>query len=189
MEKIGSALVQDSMLVLTREDKSYLFEHLGEIIEAYMEDFILEMKKPDFHTKMNSDIMALLQSEFDNIYNDELEEELLVIIQKACRLYFTKVMPRRSYSRTFYKPRVNKVKLEEIIKNLRNVPQNEQRTREWYEDRWNMISASSAWKALRSESYKNNLIFEKRKYPGLLANISLLRKMGYKRKINKFLIK
>ena len=36
---------------------------------------------------------------------------------------------------------------------------------------------------------KNNLIFEKRKYPGLLANISLLRKMGYKRKINRFLIK
>ena len=44
---------------------------------------------------------------------------------------------------------------------MRSVPQSEQRTTEWYEDRWNMISASSAWKALSSQSYKNSLIYEK----------------------------
>ena len=52
-------------------------------------------------------------------------------------------------------------KISKTIERLRNVPQNEQRTTEWYEDRWNMISASSAWKALSSESYKNSLIYEK----------------------------
>ena len=161
MEEIGCALRQESMSPLTKEDKMFIFELVGDIIEAYIDEFILEMKKPDFHSKMNNDIITLLQSEFDTIYDEELEEELLVIIQKACRLYFTKVLPRRSYTKTFYKPHINKVKLGEIIEKLRNVPQNEQRTREWYEDRWNMISASSAWKALGSESAKNNLIYEK----------------------------
>ena len=87
-------------------------------------------------------LCAYYNNNLENIYNDEIEEDLLVIIQKACRLYFTKVLPRRSYSRTFYKPRVNKDKIQEAIERVRNVPQNEQRTREWYEDRWNMISAS-----------------------------------------------
>ena len=74
------------------------------------------------------------------LYNNYIEEEFYVMIQKACRLYFTKVVPRRSYTRTFFKNRVNKEKLSGIIEYLRNVPQHEQRTREWYEDRWNMIS-------------------------------------------------
>lgn len=159
--EIESALCEESMVTLTKDDKNRLFEHIGDIIEGYMNEFIIEMKKPNFHKQMNDDIMSLLQSEFENIYNDEIEEEMLVIIQKACRLYFTKVMPRRSYSRTFYKPRVSKEKIRTTIEFLRNVPQHEQRTREWYEDRWNMISASSAWKALASESSKNNLIYEK----------------------------
>jgi putative phage-type endonuclease len=161
MAGLMNALGEESMVSLTRDDKHIIFEHVGDIIAQYMNDFILDMKNPDFHKNINDDIMSLLQQQFENIYNDEIEEDLLVIIQKACRLYFTKVLPRRSYSRTFYKPRVNKDKIQETIERLRNVPQNEQRTREWYEDRWNMISASSAWKALSSDSYKNSLIYEK----------------------------
>ncbi len=41
----------------------------------------------------------------------------------------------------------------------------------------------------RINSQKNMIIFEKRKYPGFIANINLLRKFGYKRKIKKFYIK
>jgi putative phage-type endonuclease len=164
MEGIENALGAgegDGIITLTREDKTVLFEYVGEIITDYMDEYILNMKKPNFHKEMNDDIMALLQDVFGNIYNNYIEEEFHVIIQKACRLYFTKVLPRRSYTRTFFKNRINKEKLSGIIEHLRNVPQHEQRTTEWYEDRWNMISASSAWKALASDSYKNSLIYEK----------------------------
>lgn len=105
--EIESALCEESIVTLTKDDKNRLFEHIGDIIEGYMNEFIIDMKKPNFHKQMNDDIMDVLQSEFENIYNGEIEEEMLVIIQKACRLYFTKVMPRRSYSRTFYKPRIS----------------------------------------------------------------------------------
>jgi putative phage-type endonuclease len=37
----------------------------------------------------------------------------------------------------------------------------EQRTKEWYETRYNLLSASNAWKCLDKQNYKNNIIYEK----------------------------
>jgi len=52
-----------------------------------------------------------------------------------------------------------------IIKNkiqlLRDIPQPVQRTPEWYKFRWNLITASNAWKAFESQSTINQLIYEK----------------------------
>jgi putative phage-type endonuclease len=47
------------------------------------------------------------------------------------------------------------------IELLRNIEQPKQRTPEWYNFRNNMITASNAYKALDSESKKNQLIYEK----------------------------
>lgn len=47
------------------------------------------------------------------------------------------------------------------IERLRQLPQPAQRTREWYEFRWNLITASNAWKAFESQSAINQLIYEK----------------------------
>ena len=51
--------------------------------------------------------------------------------------------------------------IEEKINRLRNIPQPTQRTPEWYEFRWNLITASNAWKAFESQSAINQLIYEK----------------------------
>lgn len=42
---------------------------------------------------------------------------------------------------------------------------------------------------IKKYSYKANIAFEKKTYPGLFANINLLRKLGYKKKITKFKFK
>jgi putative phage-type endonuclease len=44
---------------------------------------------------------------------------------------------------------------------LREIPQPVQRTPEWYKFRWNLITASNAWKAFESQSTINQLIYEK----------------------------
>ena len=44
---------------------------------------------------------------------------------------------------------------------IENKPQPEQRTKEWYEFRQNLITASNAWKALKSQATINQLIVEK----------------------------
>ena len=161
MNSIQAAFAENPIIELSKQDKNDMFCQVCKILEVYMNEFLLVMKKPDFHNEVISFIMNEIRNMYENIYSEELEEELYVIIQKACRHYFSHVMPRRSYKNTFVKPRVNVKKITLIIERLRNVPQHEQRTKEWYEDRWNMISASSAWKALGSESYKNSLIYEK----------------------------
>ena len=38
----------------------------------------------------------------------------------------------------------------------------------------------------KKHNLNNQLIIETKKYPGLFANINLLRKLGYKKKIKKF---
>lgn len=161
MESIQEALSVMPLMMLNETDKADLFHFAYELVEYYMEDNLKWMKKPSFHEDLNETILETLQDICENIYNEELEEDLREIVQKASRAYFSQVLPRRSYTKTFVKPRVHREKIGETIEKLRNVLQHEQRTTEWYEDRWNMISASSAWKALGSESQKNSLIYEK----------------------------
>jgi len=152
---------ESNTVYLTKEDKNELFDQVCEHINSYMNENILMMKSPYFHTDINNYVMDEMRETYENIYNDIFEEELYVIIQKGNRHYFSHELPRRSYKTSFAKPRVNVLNIKSIIERLRNVPQHEQRTDEWYKDRWNMISASSAWKGISSESAKNSLIYEK----------------------------
>lgn len=146
---------------LTNDDEDDLLKMANEYISLYITEFIITMKKPTFHNDLLESLVEFLTETCKNIYNEELEEELRIIAQRASSIYFSKALPRRSYKKSFDKPRVNKEKITQIIDFLRKVPQNEQRTAKWYEDRWNMVSASSAWKALASQAHKNSLIYEK----------------------------
>ena len=161
METIELAMIEKEIIAFTNKDKEEIYMQVYEMVDTYITNNLMMMKKPSFHSDLSYFVIDELKIVYENIYNDELEEELYVIIQKVCRHYFSNVIPRRSYKSTFEKNRVNITKLTSTIDKLRNVPQHEQRTPEWYEDRWNMVSASSAWKALSSDSYKNSLIYEK----------------------------
>ena len=50
---------------------------------------------------------------------------------------------------------------EEHIQQLRNIPQPEQKTAQWYLFRHDHITASNAWKTFGTQSTKNQLIYEK----------------------------
>lgn len=161
MMSIKNALDENQIIMITHKDKGDIYDLAYDLIENYMKENLIMMKKPSFHTDLYDSVLEALQNICENIYNEELEEELRVIIQKACRTYFSNVLPRRSYKKTFDKSRIHIEKIGKNIDYLRKIPQNEQRTREWYEDRWNMISASSAWKALSTDAHKNSIIYEK----------------------------
>jgi putative phage-type endonuclease len=51
--------------------------------------------------------------------------------------------------------------INEKIQTLRDMPQPVQRTPEWYTFRWNLITASNAWKAFETQCTINQLIYEK----------------------------
>ena len=51
--------------------------------------------------------------------------------------------------------------IDKQIAYLKSKPQPIQRTKEWYEFRQNLITASNAYKAFENQSSKNQLIYEK----------------------------
>lgn len=140
---------------------------LYETCKAMMEEFIKNNTKiiadPDFEDIFDENIEELIKAHFDSdiFYNDDAEDELDEIIEYAKKDFFKDFMPPRSYSSFIIINEPNISILTKQINILRNKPQPVQRTKEWYEFRHNLITASNAYKAFDSQSYKNQLIYEK----------------------------
>jgi putative phage-type endonuclease len=151
-----------NVLDLERE-KNELIDGACQMIDDYVETNTHEYQKPDFHTRLDEAVFEMLSIQFENVYDEEIEEILYGVIAVANRIYFTNILPRRSYKTTFVKDQSSEKKkqLAEQIEYLRNLPQPEQRTNEWYLYRQNLLTASNAWKGLSSQSHKNSLIYEK----------------------------
>lgn len=97
--------------------------------------------------------------------NHNIEDDVEHIIPIIVKL-FNYIIPKRSmksnyiiYSQTEEIKQKIKSKLDIIDKINENLP--EQRTKEWYEMRYNLLSASSIWKCIDSDANKNNIICDK----------------------------
>ena len=173
----NSSLTNSSLtniIDLIEPDNSSFFDE-EEACELYetcihmMEEFIINnptiITEPDFNDIFDDNINELMDAHFENdiFFNEEAEEELEEIINHAKTNFFTDFMPIRSYPSSI----ILKLEesdyyyLEEQINVLKGKPQPVQRTKEWYEFRHNLITASNAFKAFESQSTKNQLIYEK----------------------------
>ena len=146
---------------LSEQERIDLIESACIFIDEYIQHNILNVSKPDFHKDLDTFIFDVLKVQLEPIYDEFIEEEIYGIIQRANKIYFTSVMPRRSYKKTFGKPRINKQFITQHIDYLRNLPQPPQRTEDWYKFRYNLLTASNIWKGLSSQAYINSLIYEK----------------------------
>ena len=132
-----------------------------------MEEFIKENPKcitePDFEEVFDENIEELMNSHFDHdiLYTEEAEDELSEIIETAKSDFFEDFIPPRSYPDTIILKEPNYEVITEKINRLKNKPQPEQRTNEWYQFRHNLITASNAYKAFENQTTKNQLIYEK----------------------------
>lgn len=147
--------------VFTDNDRLELHELTLMLIDDYLTSNIFAFNSPYFMDILTENIHSFMALQFENIYSEEVEEEIYIILSQACKTYFTHVIPRRSYKTTFTCSHQNKKKIEKRINELRSKPQPDQRTNEWFMRRYNMLTASTAWKGLDSPSYVNSLIYEK----------------------------
>jgi putative phage-type endonuclease len=132
-----------------------------------MEEFIKEnptiITDPDFEEIFEENIQELmhLPFDFDILYTTDAEEEMEQIIEQAKDDLFKHFIPPRSYPDTIILEEPDFDFIDEQLNVLRNKPQPTQRTKEWYEFRHNLITASNAYKAFENENVKNQLIYEK----------------------------
>ena len=145
-------------------------ECMDELIETFLElmyEYITEnqcsISEPDFHETFIDNIRGLIFTQFENKLeeNELLEEELDEILDEAVKIFYATVIPERSLSESIIINKPDILKIENQIEYLNNIPQPEQRTKEWYEFRRNLITASNAYKAFENQNVQNQLIYEK----------------------------
>jgi hypothetical protein len=168
---VGTANVIDASIYLTEEERQYFTESILECIDDLVRLNASSFSDPLFHTKLESAIYEIINSNLTDsnsifqkdlfVISDDIEEEIEEIVNYCIDNYFNSIVPPRSHPTTFITQHTSIAEITQNIAYLNSMPQHEQRTPEWYIRRYNMITASSAWKAFKSDSNVNQLIYEK----------------------------
>lgn len=151
---------------LILEDAIDLDEFVYIKIDEYVMDHLGQMHSNHFHEYLIQDstleIFELLL-DMDLVVDDETHyQELLEFVKIRATLYFESIsqIPYRQQTLQTNQHQ-NLLQITEQIEYLRAIPQPVQRTKEWYEFRYNLITASNLGKLFSSESQYNSLICEK----------------------------
>lgn len=153
----------ENVKYLSDEDEVELYEMCIYLMYEFIQQNPTIITEPNFEEIFDDDINEIIHLHFiDSIhYTEDAEEEVDEVIQHCKNDFFEYIIPPRSYSSSIILNKPNIVKLTENINILRNKPQPAQRTSEWYANRYNLITASNAYKIFESQAMKNQLIYEK----------------------------
>jgi len=161
---------------MNETDQSDLVECIYELIYEYIEIYVLKMAKPDFHIEIVDDICHVIYQQLTETCEDIEYEDMHAFVSHYCNIWFT---TREDYScpirhEPHYMTNANaeeygldepdvKNIIRSRIANLRekDAANPKQRTKEWYERRYNMMTASNIWQALGSDAQKNRFIYDK----------------------------
>jgi putative phage-type endonuclease len=171
LEDILDTLVfEDEPTIFDESNAVELMETALHLMEEYVIDNPSAISDPDFHEDLLEEIKDIFYIQFEEqiFASDFVEDDLNELLEEAFRIFVTTFYPERS-SGEEKETTINviegdtnfKDEKEQKIIGLRQIPQPVQRTPEWYQFRWNLITASNAWKAFESQSTINQLIYEK----------------------------
>jgi len=172
---LDSLVFEEEPSVLTDECAVDIMITAFHLMDEYISEHPNAISDPDFYETLLEEVkyMFYVQLE-DHIWsNDYIEDDVNDIIEVAFDIYTTTFHTERSLQEDAFlseeespEPISENTMLEnaviaEKIRLLKELPQPVQRTPEWYKFRWNLITASNAWKAFESQSTMNQLIYEK----------------------------
>jgi len=178
--------LEDISNLLDFEDQPSIFteEYAVELVETalhLMDEYILcnphVISEPDFHDILLEEIKDIFYIQIEDyiegenlINSDDIEDDMNELLEDAFQIFITVFYPDKCIGmynddkKTGLEFKYDDEELaiiEKKIQMLRDIPQPEQRTSEWYKFRWNLITASNAWKAFESQPAINQLIYEK----------------------------
>jgi putative phage-type endonuclease len=174
LDDIMDTLVfDDEPSIFTEDHAVELVETALHLMEEYMSENPTAISEPNFHDILLEEIkeMFYVQMEDHILDSDYIEHDMNDLLEDAFNIYITTFHPERSIIKNEEddEDEINddeideeeKDIIEQKIQRLREIPQPVQRTPEWYQFRWNLITASNAWKAFESQNTINQLIYEK----------------------------
>ena len=162
--------LQDILNNLVFEDEPTIFDEGAtlDLIESalhlmidYMNQHPTAISEPDFHDEMLEEVQEMLYIQFEDIMTDWVEQDLDDILDDAFDIFVTLFDSKRSADTNIIQDVTDTDKIFHKIVYLQSKPQPAQRTAEWYAFRYNLLTASNAYKAFESQSNVNQLIYEK----------------------------
>jgi len=163
IESICQGLIEN----LSEDEICDITADVLEQIESYMTNEIISLSSPNFYKNM---IDHISNSLFENWLAldlcedaDEDYSEIVEFVEQQVDYYldFSKIPKRaRGYSNDLETISDFQI-INQKIKHLQSIPQPTQKTKEWYDFRYGLISASNLWKVFGSEAQRNSLIVEK----------------------------
>ena len=161
--------------IFTEEELVELNESITITSREYISNNIYEMIDPNFDKKFTDYIKEIYLTQISHIYNQDIlyriEYKLTEIIKSIKNKLYITYIPPRSYNNSFIRNvKMNIPYLGEKITILKEIPQPDQRTEGWYIFRHNLLTASSIWKVFKSQSTRNQLIYEKCKPYNIYIN-------------------
>ena len=171
LEDITDKIVfDDEPSIFTEEYAVELVETALHLMDEYMEQHPHAISEPNFHEIILEDIKEIfyvqMEEQIDDLdIGDDIEDDMNELLDDAFNIFITIFHPERSIENNIINIKENNQdevnEIEKKIQGLRETPQPVQRTPEWYQFRWNLITASNAWKAFETQSAINQLIYEK----------------------------
>lgn len=164
---LDTLVFEDEPSIFTEEYALELFETAFQLMEEFIQENPTVMSEPNFNEILLEEITDFFYIQLeDHILESEfIEDDLNELLEDAFNIFITTFHPDKSLENK--SDEIQEITEENIdiietkIKGLREIPQPIQRTDEWYKFRWNLITASNAWKAFESQSTINQLIYEK----------------------------
>jgi len=166
---IGTLIFEDEPSIFTEEFAVQLVETALHLMDEFLFLNPHIISEPDFHNIILEEIKDLfyiqMEDQIEMLDNgDDIEDDMNELIEDAFNIFITIFHPDKLIGNIYEHIENNEQEndiIEEKIQKLREIPQPVQRTPEWYKFRWNLITASNAWKAFETQSSINQLIYEK----------------------------
>jgi len=160
---LDTIIAIDEPTFFNEEECIELYDTCFHMMEEFIKYNTNVISEPDFDNEFDENIEELMHSLFESnvFYTEEAKEEMEEIIEKSKDDFFKTFMPPRSYSKSIILGEPDYDYIKEQLKYLSEKLQPEQRTKEWYQFRYNLITASNAWKVFENQTTQNQLIYEK----------------------------
>lgn len=163
MKVIDKYTIENPLFMSSPKYKESLVTHTIREVEVSIEESILPFA---FLEILDKELWMSLHDPSTKYIKSKIKTAksklLRFCVSTSVDLYLTMNFKKRSESYDKYEVAVaDTSKITATVDYVRNKPQPPQRTPAWYEFRNNLITASNAWKALKSKSSKTQLINEK----------------------------
>jgi hypothetical protein len=152
---------------MSEDDICNAEEHTKEYIDECVNQLMLQMSSPYFYKTLVQEVSqnileewidsGICQRQFEEHYYDELIE----MVERLCIAHFEMCkIPLREEPTTDQVGQTQEEILSKLLR-IQSADQSKQRSIDWYESRYNLLTASNLWKVFGSPAQYNSLIYEK----------------------------